>query len=452
MQQQCVRILKPRKPGTVLNTMAVVSQPSPYRRQLLKTAMMLSRENIDGVLFLSEDFLTQSEVTQISSGVDLMRCLERHGKLSPWNLSYLFYCLKEVGREDLAASLTEFHLQPPLQFTPPSFSVPRQMLGMKLGILHSKHSGYAEQMRILNHLTQNTSDLGGSMVSIVQGMIASNYPSPNTTDIRKILGDAVSNIAKMLNAAAMSSSHLATRSYSLASVYLLEVEANYKKLQNTVEGTKCSFPCCRMNMPTGAAAKACSFLADFFSELLGKQDIVEESMKLSKTLSCIEVLAPMPGYWLNTLQWLFAAIEGVISSSYDLQASEADLKSVVSKLAHVAHQDDAVTAILNGTNILKNPNPHPVTELQGAWHCPVILCAVPLLDILGSKSSSQREDWQTMKYNWALQSRTLVSGATHYMSCIIKGLSTALDHFREKILAMEVPLGVQGIIREIFNF
>ena len=357
-----------------------------------------------------------------------------------------------MGREDLAVSLTEFHLQPPLQFTPPSFSVPRQLLGMKLRILHSKHSGYAEQMRILSHLTQNTSDLGGSMVSIVQGMIASNCPSPNTTDIHKILGDAVSNISKMLNAAAMSSSHLATRNYSLASVYLLEVEASYKKLQTTVESTKCSFPCCRMNMPTGAAAKACSFLADFFSELLGKQDIVEESMKLSKTLGCIKVLAPMPGYWLNTLQWLFVAIEGVISSSYDLQASEADLKSVISKLAHVAHQDDVVTAILNGTNILKNPNAHPVTELQGAWHCPVILCAVPLLDILGSKSSSQKEDWQTMKYNWALQSRTLASGAAHYMSCIMKGLSTALDHFQEKILAMEVPLGVQEIIREIFNF
>ena len=83
---------------------------------------------------------------------------------------------------------------------------------------------------------------------------------------------------------------------------------------------------------------------------------------------------------------------------------------------------------------------------------PVILCAVPLLDVLGSKGSSQREDWQTMKYNWALQSRTLTSGATHYMSYIIKGLSTALDHFQEKILALEVPLGVQEIIREIFNF
>ena len=435
--------------------MAVSSQPSPYRRKLLKTAMMLSRENIENILFLSEDFLTQSEVTQISSGVDLMRCLERHGKLTPWNLSYLFYCLKEVGREDLAASLTAFHLQLPLQFTPPSFSVPRQMLGMKLEILHSKRSGYAEQMRILNHLTQNTDDLAGNMVSVVQGMVATNYPPPNTTDIHKLLGDTISNVAKMLNAAATSSSHLATRNYSLASVYLLEVEANYKKLQNTVQSTQYNFPCCRMSMPTGAAAKACSFLADFFSELLGKQEIVEESMKLSTTLSCIEVLAPMPGYWLNTLQWLFIATESVISSSYNLQASEADLKSVVSKLAQVTHQDDVVTAIVNGTNILKDAqltNAHPVTELQGVWHCPVILCAVLLLDILGSKGSSQREDWQTMKYNWALQSRTLTSGATHYISYIIKGLSTALDHFQEKILALEVPLGVQEIIREIFNY
>ena len=35
------------------------------------------------------------------------------------------------------------------------------------------------------------------------------------------------------------------------------------------------------------------------------------------------------------------------------------------------------------------------------------------------------------------------------MSYIIKGLSTALDHFQEKILAVEVSLGVQEIVREI---
>ena len=65
------------------------------------------------IVYLSEDFITESQVERISSGIDLMRCLERYCKIGHENYSYLFYCLKEIGREDLARSLTEFIMQPP---------------------------------------------------------------------------------------------------------------------------------------------------------------------------------------------------------------------------------------------------------------------------------------------------------------------------------------------------
>jgi len=77
------------------------SKPSAHRCMILKLSRLLSREDVNELLFLSEDFIPQSEVEQIFSGVDLMRSLEQHGRLSPAKYDYLLACLKEVGRLDL---------------------------------------------------------------------------------------------------------------------------------------------------------------------------------------------------------------------------------------------------------------------------------------------------------------------------------------------------------------
>ena len=107
------------------------------------------------ILYLSEDFIPQSEVGQISSGLDLMRSLERHKRLGPGKYSYLLACLKEIGRIDLIKSLTEFIYSCLLESMPASFRAPSQMYAAKLHVLMNKQSRYVEGMRNLQAAAGN---------------------------------------------------------------------------------------------------------------------------------------------------------------------------------------------------------------------------------------------------------------------------------------------------------
>lgn len=80
-------------------------EPSIHRKCLLRLSKSLDQKEINELLYLSEDFIPQSEVTDIQSGVDLVRSLEKHGRLGPRNYSYLTHCLVEIGRVDLAQKL-----------------------------------------------------------------------------------------------------------------------------------------------------------------------------------------------------------------------------------------------------------------------------------------------------------------------------------------------------------
>ena len=111
------------------------SKPSPHRWKILSVSRLLSKEDVDELLYLSEDFIPQSEVGQISSGLDLMRSLERHNRVAPGKYNYLLACLKEIGRIDLANSLTEF-IYSCLESMPASFRASSQMYAAKLHILY----------------------------------------------------------------------------------------------------------------------------------------------------------------------------------------------------------------------------------------------------------------------------------------------------------------------------
>ena len=110
---------------------------------------------MDEILYLSEDFIPQSEVKQISSGLDLMRSLERHKRLAPGKYSYLLACLKEIGRIDLAKNLTELIYSCLLESMPSSFRAPNQMYAAKLQILMNQQSRYVEGMRNLQAASSN---------------------------------------------------------------------------------------------------------------------------------------------------------------------------------------------------------------------------------------------------------------------------------------------------------
>ena len=131
------------------------SKPSSHRCKILTVSRLLSKEDVDEILYLSEDFIPQSEVKQISSGLDLMRSLERHKRLAPGKYNYLLACLKEIGRIDLARTLTEFIYSCLLESIPSSFRAPSQMYAAKLRILMNKQSRYVEGMRNLQAAAGN---------------------------------------------------------------------------------------------------------------------------------------------------------------------------------------------------------------------------------------------------------------------------------------------------------
>ena len=83
----------------------VQPKPSPHRRRLLQLSKSLEQQDINELLYLSEDFIPQMEAMGIKCGVDLMRSLEKHGRLGPGQYEYLVSCLIEIGRIDLAQKL-----------------------------------------------------------------------------------------------------------------------------------------------------------------------------------------------------------------------------------------------------------------------------------------------------------------------------------------------------------
>ena len=131
------------------------SKPSPHRCKILTVSQLLSNKDVDEILYLSEDFIPQSEVKQISSGLDLMRSLEHHKRLAPGKYNYLLTCVKEIGRIDLARTLTEFIYSCLLESITSSFRAPSQMYAAKLRILMNKQSRYVEGMRNLQAAAGN---------------------------------------------------------------------------------------------------------------------------------------------------------------------------------------------------------------------------------------------------------------------------------------------------------
>ena len=83
----------------------VLPKPSLHRRCLLQLSKSLERQDINELLYLSEDFIPQTEAAGIVCGVDLMRSLEKHCRLGPGQYDYLASCLLEIGRIDLAQKL-----------------------------------------------------------------------------------------------------------------------------------------------------------------------------------------------------------------------------------------------------------------------------------------------------------------------------------------------------------
>ena len=141
---------------TLLASTMSLSEPSAHRCWLLQLSKSLKSKEINELLYLSEDFIAQTEADLIRSGtgVDFMRSLERHGRLDPNNYSYLGLCLKEIRRMDLLklppfsqntkSAAKEEHLQIAQQFY------------CKLKAVRDKGQRYLQIKDELQQLSHNT--------------------------------------------------------------------------------------------------------------------------------------------------------------------------------------------------------------------------------------------------------------------------------------------------------
>ena len=120
-------------------------KPSPHRRCLLQLSKSLEQHQIDELLYLSEDFIPQTESKTIQSGIDFMRCLEKHGRLAPGQYDYLTSCLDEIGRNDLAQKLDSVS----------SLVVPQALYLRHRSILE-KQKQFLQEKRELYQLSRDT--------------------------------------------------------------------------------------------------------------------------------------------------------------------------------------------------------------------------------------------------------------------------------------------------------
>ena len=439
----------------------VLSQPSPYRKQLLKIAKMLSREDVDELLFLSEDFVPQSEREQISSGVDFMRCLIRHGRVEPGNCYYLYFCLNEIGRVDLARSLAEFYTLPPLLFAPPSFSLPSQMICMKVDTMRSKQEKCKQQM---SYFVQSEGQCISEWRGTLQGLMEYVYPLPCASDVEKILGSTLEQIPVMVNArtTAIHVCHFKVRKkYFEYSKYVQESSTTYVKLRNTLQGIQWR----KQQHCYGYSRKhdVHSSLANFISELLGKQVVIEGITELSVLTEIISFYTSKAGHRaaLTILKWLFDVIEVVVSSSLNVQSCEPQLTSILTQFLEYIYHWEIVATILNGTKILEKAQKDgfmkemagsdpPVSIVQS---CPYLLGIFTCLLVLRYSAEATSEDWEQIKANFSLNGKAFGSMWSCLAGIIYR---RAMECFQEEILQLvlkEVHIpGLQEVIKEILRY
>ena len=436
----------------------VLSQLSPYRKQLLKIAKMLSREDVDELLFLSEDFIPQSEQEQIrSSGVNLMRCLIRRGRLEPGNCYYLYFCLNEIGRVDLARSLAEFYLMPPLPFTPPSFCLPSQMMGTKLTIIAcNKQAKHKQRMRFF---MQSEVQWASECRELLQGLMNDVYPLSCASNVENILGSTLEQISMTVDAQTSAITEFETTKYSLQfTKYMQEADACYKKLQSTLEGIQWrKQQRCHVH---GREDDTCFSLANFLAELLGKQ----VGTRLSEMMYYLSHMY-MPTSVLGILHWLFVAIEVVTSSSLDVQSCEAQLTSILTQFREKGciYHWEIVATILKGTKIFEKAQKDsfliaaheiPVSDPTSLVHnSPILLGIFTCLLVLRYSAVATSEDWEQIKANFTLNAKAFGSMMFHSIRIFCSNVRSCLqERLLQAVLkeGVHVP-GLQEVIRKMLS-
>ena len=357
------------------------SKPSPHRCKILTVSWLLSKEDVDEILYLSEDFIPQSEVKQISSGLDLMRSLERHKRLAPGKYSYLLACLKEIGRIDLARTLTEFIYSCLLLDTmPSSFRAPSQMYAAKLRILMNKQSRYVEGMRNLQAAADNLHFWEEWMCSIYRhidkcgsGSVPILLEKVDIPELLHITLEGIKNLSLPWIGAAVA--FLQGTSKSEFRRRLQDIHLHKMRLFGDLSGAGLSEIFSWTERPQHldlAVSTASHALFDFLSELLGKAADNGRIKRLLKSLSDIESITP-ESYGFETLsKLLFLLTKVAVSSSVKCHSCEPLLKSLLHQLKTVISCDKSnVRFVLQGTKLEAKVSK---MDLQVRKECDFLVC------------------------------------------------------------------------------
>ena len=458
------------------------SKPSPHRCKILRVSRLLSKEDVDEIVYLSEDFIPQSEVGEISSGLDLMRSLERHNRVAPGKYSYLLACLKEIGRIDLAKSLTEFIYSCLLESMPGSFRAPSQMYAAKLHILVDKQSRYVEGMRNLQAAAGNLhfwEEWTSSVYRHVDKCVSKTVPIlPEKVDMSELLHitlESLENVSLPWVGAAVA--FLQGTSKNEFGRRLQDLHLHKMRLFSDLSDAGLSDILWterpqHLDLAVSTASRA---LFEFLSELLGKAADNERMKRLLKSLSDIESITP-ESYGFETLaQLLLLLTKAAVSSSVQYHSCEPLIKSLLYQLKNVIYCNKSnVLMVLQGTKleakfsrmdlqILKSVSKENDFKicLPGFATCPlgitIAICLLALLNVPELTSIEwQRVEMQLLQYFKSQQNEIFT--VRRLMPQVCEAMQYELDTFRDTSLTELVNVipsendHLQDLVASVFNY
>ena len=464
---------------TSLAIMALISRkPSSHRCKILTVSRLLSRADVDDILYLSEDFIPQSEVGQISSGVDLMRSLERHGRLGPGRYDYLLACLKEIGRLDLAKIMTEFLYSYLLGSLPRSFRLSRQAYATKLHILMSKQSRYVESMRNLQTATSDARFWEELRSKDVHRLLSCTSKSASSLpwkvgELLQIILDGLANIAVPW-LAAVNGFLQGTR---VERKLLQHIHSNKRKLRNDLTGAGLNEIFSSTERPLHldrAVSTASSALFDLLSELLGKAAEEERVERLLTSLSDIKSITPESYSFGTIIQLLLLLTKMAVCSSIECHSCEPLLKTLLHQQKNVFfYYNRQLMQIFQGTKLAEKVPKMELQELESICDesnsaakeidgCPLVITVLVCILTLLSAPELTPMTWQLIEkqlleyLRLQQQNTTMVTG--HIMPRLCEALQHELDDFRDTSLmelVRDVPRkddSLQHLIASVLNY
>ena len=431
---------------------------------------------MDEILYLSEDFIPQSEVKQISSGLDLMRSLERHKRLAPGKYNYLLACLKEIGRIDLARTLTEFIYSCLIESMPSTFRAPSQMYAAKLRLLMNKQSRYVEGMRNLQAAASN--------IHFWEEWISSTYCHiekctsdgasilPEKVDISGLLHitlDSIGNVSLPWIGAVVAFQQSNNSEFGRR---LKNIHLHKMKLLDDLSGAGLSEVFSWTERPQHlelAVSAASHALFDFLSELLGKATNNERVRELFKSISDIESITP-ESYAFETLaQLLLLLTKAAVSSSIQCHSCEPLLKSLLYQLKNVMNCNSRkVLTVLQGTKLEAKFSKMDLQSSEFAYKgsnfldclpeidaCPLLITMLVCLLALFSTQKLTPIQWQQIEmqllHYLKSQQQNKIMIVKSLMPKVCQAMQCELDSFRDTCLTelMDVTSGENGHLQDL---